>query len=219
MKGKIIVIEGLDGSGKSTQIELLRKYLDSNNIKNKYLHFPLLNKGVYGTLISEFLRGEFGSLYEVHPKIVALLFANDRQENIHIINQWVDDGYYVLLDRYIYSNITYQCSKIEDSKKEDLKQWIYEYEFSKIPKPDKSFFLNVNMSTIEHRLTTKRTGEDRDYLNGKKDIHEDDLLFQKKVALEYQKINELIKIECSDNEGNPLTPQEINLKIINQLDI
>lgn len=219
MKGKLIVIEGLDGSGKSTQIKLLEDFLNDRLFKNVFLHYPMMNKGVYGTLIAEYLRGEFGSIESVHPKLVALLFSNDRFEHIDKIINWINEGYYVLCDRYTYSNIAYQCAKIDDSQKESLRDWIYNFEFKEIPKPDKSFFLNVPFNIIKERLGEERIGEDRSYLNGKKDIHEDSLSLQSKVLDEYLKMNDLIKIDCSDDEGYILNPFVINNKILEELNL
>ena len=113
MKGKFIVIEGLDGCGKSTQVRLLQQKLEADGTAHRFIHFPMLNQGVYGNLTAEFLRGEFGSLEEVHPKLVALLFANDRLEHIGIIREWLDKGYCVLADRYVYSNVAFQCAKLK----------------------------------------------------------------------------------------------------------
>ena len=99
MKGKFWVIEGLDGCGKTTQMECLKQALEKRNIPYKYIHFPMLNKGVYGELVAEFLRGEYGTVEGVHPKLVALLFANDRMEHISTIIDWLEEGYYVIADR------------------------------------------------------------------------------------------------------------------------
>ena len=88
MKGKFWVVEGLDGCGKTTQMECLKQALEKRNIPYKYIHFPMLNKGVYGELVAEFLRGEYGTVEGVHPKLVALLFANDRMEHISTIIDW-----------------------------------------------------------------------------------------------------------------------------------
>ena len=115
MQGKFFVIEGLDGCGKSTQLELLKNLCDQQGVAYKYIHFPMLNQGVYGTLIAEFLRGEFGTLEQVHPKLVALLFAGDRMEHINTIKEWLAEGYCVLADRYVYSNIAFQCAKLHRS--------------------------------------------------------------------------------------------------------
>ena len=73
-----VVVEGLDGSGKSTQVALLKEYLKKESIPFKYLHFPRLEEGVYGKLIARFLRGEMGRIDQVDPYLVALIFAGDR---------------------------------------------------------------------------------------------------------------------------------------------
>jgi dTMP kinase len=224
MRGKLIVIEGLDGSGESTQIELLNQYFNNQGITTNYIHFPMLNQGINGTLIAEFLRGEFGNLENVHPKLVALLFANDRKEHIHIINKWLENGITVLADRYVFSNIAFQVAKLNDlDQKEVLKKWILEYEFNYnlLPKPDVSFFLNVPLSSVKKSLENIRKGEDRTYLDGKEDIHENDFSFQEKVYYEYKNMikeqNNFYEINCKDENENFLDKKNINNLIINYL--
>lgn len=225
MKGQFWVIEGLDGCGKSTQIDLLKDKLDKRGIRFKYIHFPMLNKGIYGELVAEFLRGEFGSVEQVHPKLVALLFANDRKEHIEMIKGWIAEGYYVLADRYVYSNIAFQCAKLEKpEEKKKLKEWILDFEFNTnaLPKPDKSFFLNVPFSFIEKSLSQQREGEDRKYLNGKEDIHEKSLKLQQNVYKEYQALireqENICCIDCFDNENNFLPKEKIHRLILDQIE-
>jgi dTMP kinase len=224
MTGKLIVIEGLDGSGKSTQIELLREKLDKDGVECRYIHFPMLNQGRYGELIAEFLRGEYGSLQEVHPKLVALLFANDRKEHVETINEWLRSGYVVLADRYVNSNIAFQCAKMkEEGEKEKLKQWILDFEFNynQLPLPYQSFFLDVPFEHIVQSLSHARTGNDRDYLNGKTDIHESSLALQKKVYAEYKKMVEeqpdFTAISCCDEQGRRLAARVVNERIVGSL--
>ncbi|MDR0831155.1 MAG: dTMP kinase [Prevotellaceae bacterium] len=224
MTGKLIVIEGLDGAGKSTQIELLKAAFEKQGIKYKYVHFPMLSKGVYGELIAEFLRGEYGSVENVHPKLVALLFANDRKEHIDKIINWLEDGHIVLADRYVNSNIAFQCAKTQDiNQKEKLKKWIlnFEYNYNKLPKPFKSFFLNVSFDCIVKSLSKNRTGADRDYLKGKQDIHEKSLSLQEQVYSEYKKMiqeqSNFINIDCCDDNNNLLEPKIINGLIMNEI--
>ena len=100
----LIVLEGLDGSGKSTQVKLLREYLQKISPRVTYIHFPRYDAPVYGDLIARFLRGDFGSIDEVHPQLVALLFAEDRHGAVPEILEGLEDGGIVLLDRYVYSN-------------------------------------------------------------------------------------------------------------------
>ncbi|MGB8490372.1 MAG: thymidylate kinase, partial [Bacteroidales bacterium] len=109
---KLFVIEGVDGSGKSTQLTLLKDYLTGKGYSCEYLHFPRTDAPYFGELIARFLRGEFGSLNEVDPYLVALLYAGDRKDAAGIIRNWLDNKKIVLLDRYTYSNIAYQCAKL-----------------------------------------------------------------------------------------------------------
>lgn len=213
MEGKIITIEGLDGAGKSTQIKLLLEYLENQNIMYKYIHFPMLNNGVYGTLIGEYLRGEFGSVEEVHPKLVALLFAEDRKEHKATLEQWLQEGYMVIMDRYVKSNIAFQCAKTKNiEKKNKLKNWIWDFEFNhnRLPKPYVSLFLNVPFSQIENSLKSNRVGDDRAYLNGQTDIHENSIDLQKCVLDEYLSLlkehSNFFEINCSTKENDWLDP-------------
>lgn len=216
-----VVIEGLDGSGKSTQISLLREYLESNNIRHKYLHFPRTDTPVYGELIARFLRGDSGDINAVDPYMVALLYAGDRNDAKHLINNWIKDGYFVLVDRYVNSNIAFQCAKLSsDIEKVKLKNWIIklEYEYNQLPVPDINIFLDVPFEFTEHQLLKDRKGADRDYLDGKADIHEADLIFQRKVREVYLSLDKLndknLILNCYGKENNMLSPKMIFNSII-----
>jgi len=197
-----MVIEGLDGAGKSTQVAKITDALKEKGREVKYLHFPRYDSPVYGELISSFLRGEMGTIESVDPRLVALLYAGDRADAAKILRDWIDAGYVVIVDRYVYSNIAYQCAK-SDSK-EELRNWIFslEYDYNGIPKPDLSIFLDVPFSFTTERLTSTRDGDDdRGYLEGKKDIHEASLSFQEHVREEYLKAVErdvdFVRVDCS----------------------
>lgn len=212
----LIVLEGLDGAGKSTQVKLLKEYIQNKGEKLEYLHFPRFDAPVYGDLIAKFLRGDFGAIDQVHPQLVALLFAEDRRDAAKQIREWLDDGRCVLLDRYVYSNIAYQCSKIKDKERaRELRDWIFELEYNiyKIPRPDVNLFLDVPISFVDKKLKENREGEDREYLQGKEDIHEANIQFQidvRELYLEQTVLdNDFVRVECSGNEGQMLPPQEI----------
>lgn len=184
----LIVIEGLDGAGKSTQIKLLADYFSRKGINNRYLHFPRTDSPFFGDMIARFLRGELGDVNQVDPYVIALLYAGDRFDASRMMNDWLAKGDSVILDRYVYSNIAFQCAKYNNSEKQaKLRQWIFDLEYSYygIPKPDLSIFLDVPFSFTKERLTESRKGDDRDYLQGKEDIHEKDLSFQEQVRLVY----------------------------------
>ena len=212
----LIVLEGLDGAGKSTQIQRLRQYLEERGIQTEYLHFPRFDAPIFGELIARFLRGEFGSASEVDPYLVALLYAGDRHDAAPMIRRWIEEGKAVVLDRYVYSNIGYQCGKLKSpEERERLTQWILnlEYEYYRIPRPDLSLFLDVPFAFTERKLTQAREGEDRQYLQGEKDIHEESHDLQQQVRQVYltaaQSDPTLRVISCNDEQGEMASPEEI----------
>ena len=216
----LIVLEGLDGAGKSTQVKKLRTYLEGLFGSLEYIHFPRYDSPVYGDLISRFLRGDFGSNEQVHPQLVALLFAEDRHGASPEMKTTLQTGGHVLLDRYVYSNIAYQCAKISDPEEaENLREWIFNTEYGNfdLPRPDLNIFLDVPIGFVESKLNSQRGGSDRDYLEGGQDIHEADIEFQKRVRAIYRRQCELdpkfIRIDCSDDYGQMLPPGEIFAKV------
>ncbi len=221
---RLFVIEGVDGAGKSTQIKLLRDFFSGKGYNCEYMHFPRTESPYFGELIARFLRGEFGSLDHVDPYLVAMLYAGDRKDAAATISSWLSDGKIVLLDRYTYSNIAYQCAKIGDIKGQiKLMKWILSLEFEHfaIPKPGLNIFLDVPSAFAENNLSVARTGNDRHYLNGSRDIHEESITFQKNVRMIYHKVAEtddlLAVIDCSNKNGEILNPQQIFNLIINVL--
>jgi dTMP kinase len=213
---KLFVIEGVDGAGKSTQIKMLRDFFSGKGYSCEYMHFPRTETPYFGELIARFLRGEFGSLNDVDPYLVAMLYAGDRKDASDIIVKWLKEGKVVLLDRYTYSNIAYQCAKLNDEKsRSELMNWILDLEFSHfaIPKPDLNIFLDVPFAFTEKKLLNARIGDDRSYLNGTRDIHEESLTFQKNVRDIYFRVAQnderLVLIDCSNKTGAMHSPTEI----------
>ena len=211
-----VVIEGLDGSGKSTQMKLIREWLERDRVSYQYLHFPRTEVGPFGEIIAAFLRGDFGKAGEVHPRLVSLIYALDRFDARNQVNEWLDKGQLVLADRYVYSNIAFQCAKMDDpSARETLSEWINQLEFTYfgIPKPDLSLYLDVPFSFIVGNLTAGRTGTDRAYLEGKTDIHEADLNFQRRVHEVYlwqsEVSGDLLRVNCEAAPGKVKAPGEI----------
>ena len=216
----LIVLEGLDGAGKSTQVRLFREYLGSVCDRLEYIHFPRYDAPVYGGLIGKFLRGGFGSIESVHPQLVALLFAEDRRDAAPQISRTLQEGGTVLLDRYVYSNIAYQCAKLPTyDEAEDLREWINNTEYGQfgLPRPDLNLFLDVPLGFVEQSLAAQRGGADRGYLHGRQDIHEADIAFQRRVRDMYRRQAALdphfIPVDCSDAAGQMLPPDIIFNKI------
>ena len=219
-----IVLEGLDGAGKSTQIAKLKAMFLERGIESEYLHFPRFDAPVYGDLIARFLRGDLGSVEQVNPYLVALLYAGDRADCAATIRRWIDSGKVVIVDRYVYSNIGYQCAKIADSaERQRLREWILHTEFEefKIPRPDLSLFLDVPFSFTERKLSEQREGDDRSYLQGGKDIHEASLDLQRRVREVYLESadvsGDLKVVNCSADDGSMATPEQIFERIMEHL--
>ncbi len=219
-----IVLEGLDGAGKSTQIAKLTEMFRQRGVECEYVHFPRFDAPVYGDLIARFLRGDLGSVEQVNPYLVALLYAGDRADAATTIRGWLAEGKVVIADRYVYSNVGYQCAKLANVEhRKALCQWILNTEFEKfaIPRPDVSLFLDVPFSFTERKLTETREGDDRAYLQGGRDIHEASLDLQRRVRevyLEAASLSDDLKVvDCSSESGGMESPEAIYCRIMEHI--
>ena len=146
MRGKLLVIEGTEGSGKETQADLLVKRLNEMGEKAVKMRFPMYDTPT-GKIIYEHILNKDGNSYfdeEVDPKALSLYYAADRVNNIGKINDLLDKGVHVVLDRYVESNMAYQASKFEDVKdRVNMIFWMEQLEFNllDLPRPDKVIFL------------------------------------------------------------------------------
>ena len=221
----LVVMEGLDGAGKSTQVKLLKEYLAARTGDLEYIHFPRYDAPVYGNLIGRFLRGDFGSNETVHPQLVALLFAEDRHGAAPALREALGAGKTVLLDRYVYSNIAYQCAKLpEGEERKCLRDWIFDTEYGDfgLPVPDLNLFLDVPIGFVEQSLSQQRSGDDRQYLRGAQDIHEASIAFQKTVrsiyVAETERDPRFQRIDCADENGLMLPPEAIFERVRSTVD-
>ena len=199
---------------------MLRQLFADRGVESEYVHFPRFDSPVYGQLIARFLRGEFGGVQEVDPYLVALIFAGDRADAAPQIRQWLAEGKAVVLDRYVYSNVGFQCAKLPAGEERDrLADWIVNLEFghNALPRPDLSLFLDVPFAFTERKLSEAREGDDRDYLQGGQDIHEASLQLQQDVRSVYlasaAKDPSLRVVDCSDASGAMESPEGIFAKI------
>ena len=170
--GKLIVIEGLDGSGKSTQINKIKEYLQQNGFKYKQIKLPDYSDAS-STLVKMYLAGEFGeSAGDVNAFAASSFYAVDRYASF--MRHWKEEyesDFVILADRYTTSNCVHQCSKLPRDKWDEYIEWLYDYEFGllSIPKPDLVIFLDMDPA-ISQRLMSERYKGDE----AKKDIHEKD---------------------------------------------
>ncbi|OGE64431.1 dTMP kinase [Candidatus Daviesbacteria bacterium RIFCSPLOWO2_02_FULL_36_7] len=165
-RGRLIVIEGIDGSGKTTQIELLKEYLASQGVPLEVISFPRYEENIYGRLIKRYLEGEFGSLEKINPYLMACIFAGDRMLAKDQIEQWLSEGKIVIANRYVSSSKAHMGANLPEEKRAEFLSWLdeLEYETNKIPKEDLTILLD-----IEPRIGQKNV------LGRHTDLHEENL--------------------------------------------
>lgn len=216
-KGKLIVIDGTDGSGKATQVALLAKKLKKEGKIVKIVDFPEYYKNFFGAFIGHCLSEQYYNWIKVHPKIASVVYAADRYESSEEIRNWLKKGYVVIANRYVSANQIHQGGKIKSEKKRnDFIKWLdeMEYDVFKIPRPDVTLYLSLPVNIVLQLLKDRESSKmKRAYLKKKKDVHEADVNFLKnsiKSALKLEKeVKNFIKIECS-KEGKILSREQIH---------
>lgn len=222
-RGKLIVIDGTDGSGKATQVELLAKTLRHEGYKVKILDFPEYYNNFFGKFIGHCLSEQYYNWLHIHPKIASIAYAADRWESSSKVKSWLDQGCVVLANRYVSANQIHQGGKIENNKKRaDFIKWLnqMEYEVFKIPRPDRVFYLSLPLPIVLKLIKERDKNNRRKYLKTKKDVHEKDVKFlenSRKSALWLAKTQKgWIKIDC-DKGDNIDTRENIHKKIYEQV--
>ena len=171
--GKLIVIEGTDGSGKSTQFKLLSQRLENENYKFQKLVFPQYSEPS-SALIRMYLGGEFGdSPADVNAYAASAFYAVDRYASYKKVwGQWYEDGGLILSDRYTTSNAVHQASKEPVEKQGEFLKWLYEFEYDRLglPAPDLTIYLDVPTDFTEKMMRSREAAT-----NTQADIHEKDL--------------------------------------------
>ena len=202
-KGKLIIIDGIDGSGKATQVGLLRERLIKKGVKVKSIDFPQYYDNFFGKLIGEYLSGDYGDFIQTDPRIASVLYAADRFESSGEIKKWLKEGFVVIADRYASANQIHQGGKITNPKeRKEFMEWLdkMEYTVFGIPRPDMVIYLDVPFEVSKMWLEQKIAKRKKRYLKGKKDVAEDNLIHLKnsrESALKLHKENEnWEKVEC-----------------------
>lgn len=216
-KGKLIVIDGTDGSGKATQVELLAKKLREEGKTVKIVDFPEYYKNFFGEFIGHCLSEQYYKFLNVHPKIASVLYAADRWESKDKIEGWLKKGYIIIANRYVSSNQIHQGGKIKNAKKRNnFIKWLdeMEYEIFGIPRPDITLYLSLPIEIVLKLLKDRDSSKmKRAYLKKKRDVHEKDVNFlinSRKSALKLVKeIPNFIKIECSQ-KGKILSREKVH---------
>lgn len=214
MKGKLIIVEGGDGSGKATQTKLLVEYLRSQKIPTETLSFPRYSDSFYGKLVGRFLSGEFGSLESVSPYLAAIPYALDRLDARDDIKKWLDDGKIVVVDRYVPSSLAHQAAKVAPEERQKLVTWLEEMEYkeNKLPRPDLVVYLHVpvrySLGLLEKKAKVHEYTHGTDIAENKSHQEKAEEMFLK---LAQDKGWE--KIECVEN-GKLKTIPEIHTELL-----
>lgn len=204
VRGKLIVFDGTDGSGKATQAKLLVARLKKEGRKARTFDFPQYENNFFGTFIGECLAGKHGDFIAVDPYIASVLFAVDRFESKALLLKWLKEGYTVVLDRYVSSNQIHQGGKIlEEKARKKFLLWLDEMEFEVLglPRPDAIIYLNVPLTVTLALLRSKNQKQKKVYLKGKqKDQAESNpkhLVASKESALKMVKnSNHWLQVDC-----------------------
>jgi len=220
--GKFIVFEGPDGSGKSTQSNLLIESLENQSLEVIAISFPQYGAKSTG-LVEEYLSGKYGTAKQVGPYRASIFYACDRYDASFEIKKWLKQGKIVVSNRYVTSSIGHQAGKIENKeKRKKFIKWLYnlEYEIFRIPKPDITFILKLSPEFSE-RLSVQsidREVKKQAYLRqSEKDIHENlahlSDAFDSYLEAAKEFPNDFELIECLEN-GKLLSPKIIHEKVV-----
>lgn len=213
-KGKLVVIEGTDGSGKTTQLSMAVGALEKQGVKTAVFDFPQYEKTFFGKFVKRFLTGEFGGLSDIDPYLASFPYAFDRWQAGEDIRKELVKGKMVFCNRFTGSSMAHQTSKLQKDKQKSYLDWVQEMEFEvlKTPKPDLVIFLHVDPE-LAYKLM-----KERNHLTGRQlDIAESNLGHQKeteKIYLQLAKNNpEWEIIECVRN-GKIMSREEIHRKVM-----
>jgi len=221
VKGRLIVLEGSDGSGKATQSRALVRRLRAKKVPAVRIAFPGYGRSFFGRMVAEYLRGELTS--KLDPRLAALLYAGDRWEAKAAIERWLREGRMVVCDRYVDSNKAHQAARLKNERaREKFLAWVdrLEYGVFRLPRADYTIFLHMPSETANQLIARKGR---RAYLRGKRrDIHETDPRHLRNAERIYLKLastrsgREGALIECAE-AGRPLSKLEVARRIWNAI--
>lgn len=217
-RGKLIVLEGIDGSGKRTQLEMLARAFADRGISCEQISFPNYS-GFFGKMVAQFLNGEFGPLDAVDPHFSALLYAGDRLESKPAMEAALASGNILLADRYIGSNLAHQGARVTPDKRGGFLQWLRELEYQVygLPTEDLVVYLKVPVDEA-HRLIGEKAA--RGYTTRRRDLQEASRTHLTAAAEVYDQFASQpnwVKIECADSSGALRLPAAISEEIVSAI--
>lgn len=207
--GKLIAVEGIDGSGKRTQVELLEKALSAAGHAVYSTGFPQYDSW-FGKMVGQFLNGDFGALETVDPHFSALLYAGDRFEAKPRLDAALNAGKIVLADRYIGSNLAHQTARASAAKRDAFIAWIEHLEYSIYQLPRESMVLYLRVPPRQAQQLVKRKSA-RSYTKVKQDLQEASLRHLEDAAAMYDRLAKRpnwATIQCFDAARGTMRSQD-----------
>jgi dTMP kinase len=215
-RGKFIVIEGIDGSGKRTQIDLLVRALGAKGVATAQISFPNY-EGFFGKLVGKFLNGDFGALDAVDPHFSAMLYAGDRLQAAPGIRRDLEAGKILLADRYVASNLAHQTSRVPAEKRDEFLKWLKQLEYEVYALPQEDLVIYLRMQAADAQRLVGEKGK-REYTKLRRDLLESDLEHLATAAGVYDQLARQphwMTIECHDDAANALrSPEDIHREIL-----
>ncbi len=211
-KGLLIVIDGTDGSGKTTQINLLSKFLKEKRIPFKVISFPRYGQNKYAKAVQDYLEGKFGSIEKVDPYQISTYYAGDRLLAKPEIEKWINEGEMVIANRYVSSNKAHMGANLPPNRRAKFFKWLnnLEYRENSIPKENLTILLMVDPKVGQINVLAKESS----------DLHEENLSHLEAANKIYlalsQKEKNWIVVNCMKN-GRMRTPEDIHLEIVKNL--
>jgi dTMP kinase len=219
-RGKLIVIEGIDGAGKRTQANLLARTFEQRGMPFVRFSFPRY-ESAFGRLIARFLNGDFGPLPAVDAHFSALLYAGDRFEAKAELEAALNSGQAIVTDRYIASNLAHQAARVPADGRGEFISWLRKLEYGVYGLPAEDLVIYLRVPAQEgHRLVGLKSA--RSYTALRRDLQESDLLHLKEAARVYDDLAQSpnwVSIDCFDaHSGTHRAPEEIHRDVIEAID-
>jgi len=215
-RGKFIAFEGIDGSGKRTQLEMLSRALRERGVEHITVGFPHYG-GFFGHIVARYLNGEFGGLSQVDAHFSALLYAGDRLENKAELEENLAQGKMILADRYIGSNLAHQGSRVPRRQLTEFLRWMerLEYGVYGLPREDLVVYLRLPAAKA-HVMIGKKNA--RGYTRRRRDLQEANLAHLKAAARVYDRLSKRPNwraVDCMSERGRELlAPEAIHRKVM-----
>ncbi|MHB8412451.1 MAG: dTMP kinase [Candidatus Acidiferrales bacterium] len=215
-RGKFIALEGIDGSGKRTQLEMLSRALRERGVEHVTVSFPHYD-GFFGHMVARYLNGEFGGLAQVDAHFSALLYAGDRLENKTELEKNLAQGKMILADRYIGSNLAHQGARVPRRQLAKFLRWIEQLEYGVYSLPRENLVVYLRLPAAKaHVLIGKKNA--RGYTRRRRDLQEANMAHLKAAAYVYERLAKRPNwraVDCMSEGGHELlAPEATHRKVM-----